>query len=344
MDKDTLLLIEDLYEEGFTAGTKATQDVRAILGGDTFYCYRITSSKIWDYMRSVVRFLASLPSIYGAGHVVVQYPFYTNRRFSGFCYRLLPSKAIILLHDIGSLRYELPQKNVKAEISCLNRFSTLIVHNEHMEKWLREQGATVRMVRLGLFDYLVNPGCPAAGKTDQEKNRGHIYTVAFAGNLGKSPFLEKLISFCSGKLHFALYGLNATETLKNSGYYKGVREADVLPDVLEGDFGLVWDGDSEEECQKAEGRYLQYNCPHKFSLYMAAGIPVIVGEHTAMAGFVKEKHLGVCIQSLRELPECLSQITCSEYKSMQEHVSMVQKRVRAGSYLRDALGKCGINV
>lgn len=344
MAEHTLLLVEDLYEEGFTAGTKATQDVRTILGCDIFYCYRIHSSKMWDYLRSTVRFLISLPSIYGAAHVVVQYPFYTNWRFNEICYRLLPSDSVLLLHDIGSLRYEFPDKKVKAEIKHLNRFRTLIVHNESMEKWLLEQGSTSRLVKLGLFDYLVKPGDPPSEEGKERRNGKDLYTVAFAGNLGKSRFLEKLVPLCAGKLHFALYGLHATKMVKNSGYYKGVKEADVLPDVLEGDFGLVWDGDSEEECQNAEGRYLQYNCPHKFSLYMAAGMPVIVGEHTAMAGFVREHNLGICIQSLKELPERLSGVTSSRYREMQEQVRFVQNRVRAGTYLREALGKCGIEV
>ena len=70
MDKK-ILLIEDLYEEGFTSGTKARQDVRKIIDGDIFYCYIKKKSKIRDYAYSLFRLYASLPKIYARSQIVI---------------------------------------------------------------------------------------------------------------------------------------------------------------------------------------------------------------------------------------------------------------------------------
>ena len=112
--------------------------------------------------------------------------------------------------------------------------------------------------------------------------------------------------------------------------------------MLEGDFGLVWDGESLEEGQEAAGRYLRYNCPHKFSLYMAAGMPVIVGKQSAMAEITERETLGITVGSLRELPGKLAELSAEDYREMQENAQRIKERVRQGKYLEDALKKCGL--
>ena len=121
MDKK-ILLIEDLYEEGFTSGTKARQDVRKIIDGDIFYCYIKKKSKIMDYAYSLFRLAVSFPMLYARSRILIQYPFYANERFNKICYRVLPKKAVLLIHDISSLRYEMPEKAVQREIGMINQF------------------------------------------------------------------------------------------------------------------------------------------------------------------------------------------------------------------------------
>ena len=50
---------------------------------------------------------------------------------------------------------------------------------------------------------------------------------------------------------------------------------------MEGSFGLVWDGISVETCAGVYGEYLKVNNPHKTSLYLASGIPVIIWKEAA---------------------------------------------------------------
>ena len=100
MGEEKILLLEDLYEEGFTSGTKARQDVRAIINGDIFYCYLKKKSKIKDYAYSLVRLFFHLPMIYKRKKILLQYPFYSNEKFNRICYRILPSRAVLLIHEI----------------------------------------------------------------------------------------------------------------------------------------------------------------------------------------------------------------------------------------------------
>lgn len=106
---------------------------------------------------------------------------------------------------------------------------------------------------------------------------------------------------------------------------------------LDGQFGLVWDGDSIETCSGAYGAYLRYNSPHKASLYLAAGLPLIVWKESALASYVKEKGVGLCIGSLSGLGSILGRLTEDEYAGMLDNVARERKKIVHGEYLASAL-------
>lgn len=76
-----------------------------------------------------------------------------------------------------------------------------------------------------------------------------------------------------------LYG-NGFEPDKFEGQvdHKGYTRSDDLIATAEGEYGLVWYGSSLEGGVGPEGEYLQYNAPHKLSLYIRCGLPVIIGK------------------------------------------------------------------
>ena len=90
---------------------------------------------------------------------------------------------------------------------------------------------------------------------------------------------------------FNLYGVGYEKQNKNNICYHGSFDPDELPFVLEGSFGLVWDGDSAETCSGVYGQYLKVNNPHKCSLYLATGLPVIVWKESTVARIVKKQSL-----------------------------------------------------
>lgn len=72
------------------------------------------------------------------------------------------------------------------------------------------------------------------------------------------------------KFKFNVYG-TGTELgyLHKTVNYKGKFPPDELPDILDGNLGLIWDGSYNDEdeayCLK---NYTKYNNPHKLSLYI----------------------------------------------------------------------------
>lgn len=113
-----------------------------------------------------------------------------------------------------------------------------------------------------------------------------------------------------------------------------------LPSELKGDFGLVWDGTSAETCAGNTGEYLKYNNPHKTSLYLASGMPVIVWRQAAIADFVLENGVGIAVDSLYGLDHVIANISDEEYRTMCENVNRIGEKLRSGYYFMNALEKC----
>ena len=105
-------------------------------------------------------------------------------------------------------------------------------------------------------------------------------------------------------------------------------------------FGLVWDGASIDKCDGNWGEYLKWNNPHKFSLYMACGIPVFVWKKSALATFVKQNEVGIVINSLKEIENIFKNMTKKDYIKYVKNVEKIQKRVIEGQFLNDAIEKC----
>ena len=110
-----------------------------------------------------------------------------------------------------------------------------------------------------------------------------------------------------------------------------------LPEKLEGSFGLVWDGASLDACEGRQGEYLRYNNPHKLSLYMAAGLPVILWRQSALADFVEQSGVGLLTDSLQDLDGLIRSVSPARYDRMCRQAELTGADVRRGAYLTTAL-------
>ena len=126
---------------------------------------------------------------------------------------------------------------------------------------------------------------------------------------------------------------------KSGVIYKGQFSPNDLLKHLDQDFGLVWDGNSIETCDGRYGNYLRYNNPHKASLYLSMGIPVIIWKEAALAKFISKNNLGITIDSLNNLDKVLDQITENEYKTMKSNVLRISEKLRNGSNILNAVEK-----
>ena len=235
----------------------------------------------------------------------------------------------LFVHDVKTLRTNTPDnldagKFNRNEIKLFNRYDGLIVHNDQMKAWLHDHGVTVPMISLGIFDYL-NPQ-PINRMTNFDKN------VNFAGNLYKPVFLTKL----STKTKFVVYGINPLE-YGPSIDYRGSKTPTEIPRFLTENFGLVWDGESLDKCSGIDGNYMRYNNPHKTSLYLSSGIPVITWKKAAIADFIMANHAGIVVDSLTNIDAVLSAISKTQYNQMKSNAETIAHRLRTGYYTKHAL-------
>lgn len=183
------------------------------------------------------------------------------------------AKVIVLIHDLGSFRRK--ALTVAQEIKRLNHADYIIAHNEKMKKWLEDNGCKAKLGVLEIFDYL------SESKATPKPNVKKPYSVLYAGalNVRKNTFLYEVGEYIHS-FSFNLYG-NGFEIDKAKGKehfkYMGFVKSDDLIATTQGDFGLVWDGFSASACTGNFGEYLQYNNPHKTSLYIRCELPVIIG-------------------------------------------------------------------
>ena len=240
----------------------------------------------------------------------------------------ISNKSILIVHDVESWRFEESRID---DFDVLNNANVLIVHNDKMKNRLIESGVNKpHMIILDLFDYLLD------NQVDRKKYKK---AVVFAGNLKKSKFF--LNEYINTKRNYDLdlygVGIKENEKLPMRTHYHGGFSPEELPNVIDRGFGLVWDGDSIDTCSGKLGEYTRYNNPHKLSLYIAAGIPVIVWKYAAIAEFVEKNRIGYCVESLKDIDKLLNNISSDEYKILQNNIKPLQKRITKGDFLTKAL-------
>lgn len=244
-------------------------------------------------------------------------------------------KIVLLVHDINSLRPDssIPVKEKKRqqkeESELFNIADQIILHNNVMINYLVNRGIPrSKLINLKIFDYL----------SPINSNKKIIFkrVINIAGNLDpkKSKYLSQLNTI---NCNFILYGPNYHSLKYKNIDYRGSLAPDKVPKVLNKGLGLIWDGTEITTCSGVSGEYLKYNNPHKLSLYLSSGIPVVIWSKAAEAEFVKENKVGFLIDSLDELPVLLQSISSSEYTSLIENVQKVANNLKKGMFTKAAL-------
>ena len=331
----------EINYRGNHAGTKARNDVEKIISGlgakpiNTKRLELTTDDKderiytniknrfvYWRYFRDIKRIRDVV--------VLIQYPMLSFDIDFDYISKLSEHNRILfLVHDIHSLRLH-DEKQIYRELELLNKGFGVILHTENMRKRLLELGLRVRYVGLlEYFDYLYD------GELSEEDE-----AIVFAGNLEKSVFLHDVIDSNNNNL-FRLYGSGwKSEYCKNKNVeYCGSFLPDIVPGKLKGKFGLVWDGDSINGCSGRLGEYTKINSPHKFSLYLASGLPVIVWKEAAIAPFVLKEKLGVALTNISDLDTKLNKITDKEYQDMKKNVLRFRRSITNGEHFREIVSK-----
>lgn len=324
--------------KGNNAGTKAGRDAIEIAIKSNYKFIKLYSpsgnhTSIVNFIDGFFNSLSLYRQLESGDIVFLQYP--VNRLLMKLIFRILSKiniHIITLIHDIDYLRgIPLGRKGVEGmknlELSLLRQSEYIICHNKFMMNALRNAGLKNKLKSLRIFDYLYTGNDAMASDDDK---------VIIAGNLAeqKAGYLYKLKD---QGFKLSLYGSNLVNKFQNSNFvYHGSFPPDVLIEHLEGSYGLVWDGDECDTCSGAYGNYLKINNPHKTSLYLAAGLPVIVWKESALYPFVMENEVGFGVNSLYEIE---NEIKNHNWSHLKDNVQKVQNKIRNGEYLKQVLSE-----
>lgn len=340
-----------------TAGFKARDDSEVIFERAGMKSINIVSnsverqkgtvfSKILTHIRVKKNWQNKLKGLKAGDILFVQFPVVDHSLFMYKVFRKLVKRnvdVILLIHDLELLRWSLRSDSSKKtkfrlqreETSILDCATKVIVHNNKMRDYLSELGIKKdKMVNLEIFDYLHDN----FDVSEKQKSYSKNGPVVIAGNLReyKAGYAYHL----PDNYPFNLYGIDYTGTVNKKIRYFGSFLPDELLNVLEGGYGLVWDGNQIDTCSGTYGSYLKINNPHKTSLYLSIGLPVIIWSQAALADFVKKNNCGFVIDSIEDIKQKVSELSEDDYSTMLDNARKISQKLTAGYYTNRAIARC----
>ena len=340
-----------------TAGVKARMDVETILDRLGFSTIEVSSAiydrdkltgvdKIKTHYELYLLWKKKLDILKKDDWVYIQFPLIEHTVMFALIVKRLEKKGIhvcMIIHDVESIRLVLREdvsfkQKFRLKLEETNAFkkcSKVIVHNDKMKFFMNKRMKVPenKMVVLGIFDYLIyNYDSELMNKRNMRKDGPVI--IAGALSKHKAGYIYQL----PNNSNFNLYGVNYERIkVQENVNYMGAYDPVELPYILQGSFGLVWDGDSINTCAGIYGTYLKINNPHKISLYLASEIPVIIWEGAALADFVKKHQCGITVKSLTEISKIIDQISEEEYRILKYNAVQIGQKLREGYFLKKAI-------
>lgn len=285
-------------------------------------------SRFWVKLVGVLRIL---PVLKRGDVLCLQYPMKKFYYTACFLAHLKGAKTATIIHDLGAFRRK--KVTPERERHLLSKTDFLIVHNPTMMKYIQEQDFKGKIYNLQIFDFLADV------PTRQYDAPHSPWRLVYASNLRRwrNEFIYGLKDIVDG-WEIDLYGPGYEDEDKviDGIKYHGKLSENELMQQVEADFGLVWDGSSFDECSGDWGSYLRINNPHKTSLYLRAGIPVIVWSQAAMAPFVKANRVGIAVDSLRDIGKQLRALSKEDYAEMKTNALRMSKLLAEGHFAKQA--------
>ena len=279
--------------------------------------------------------LTGMARIKSGDILLLQYPMSRYYRMVCRVAKWRKAKIITLIHDLRAFR----NKSITAQTENrhLSDSDVLLTHNGKMRQWLSDHGCRVPMVDYTIMDYLHGESGAAPVPIDGK------YSMYYVGNLSyrTNGFLYELAALMPDT-DFYFYGLNPdTERIGRlpNVSYMGFRADSEIIASHKGDFGISWYGTSLDSGVGDVGEYMEYNNPHKVSLYLRCNTPVIVWDKAGRADFIEAENIGIKVGSLRDIKSAFERISPDDYRKMTENVERVNRKLKNGAYLEEALQK-----
>lgn len=232
---------------------------------------------------------------------------------------------VLITLNIDYLRYKDADK--EAIIESLNESSVIISLSRRLSRQLRLDGVSPDrpIVELLLHDYLVNQNVrpPMFEKT-----------VIFAGSPYKTPYIQDWPNLTPVDIFAREKEATALDINANNVNYIGYVHPDMIPRMLNYGFGLAFDAASKA------GDFATYqtmNLSHKVSMFLAAGVPLIINAKAASAETIEAANAGILINDIEEIDSALESINEHDYAEMVAGARRLGELVRTGFFYRQVI-------
>lgn len=264
--------------------------------------------------------------------VVVQFPMWTHLNFQAEFFDTILSvesvKMVCLIHDVPTWMFTKGEEEYDREndfwLNQLKKFDLIMVANEKAGHKLQEDGVDVPMIPMYIWDYLYN------GPRQEKKFIKKLYYV------GGRDIVDTTYN---GSTPLYIYDRNVESQVLESGSvtWLGRKPSDEIVSTMDGGFGVVVTENLKEKSNMNFVYYNQFNNPTKLSMYLAAGLPVIVSSKTYHAQMVKEQGIGLVVDDLNQIDTILASMTAQNYQKMLDNVRFWQEAVSEGFFIKRAL-------
>ena len=270
------------------------------------------------------RFDGLIAGISAGDLVICQFPTWNGLEFERGLVRHIKAyhgRIVIFIHDLEAVLSENRRSMLQDTLGLYNEAELLIVPSYGMKQFLINQGirAGMKFIVQEAWDYTTTLRSMRPGKLKRE--------IHFAENPDRFYFLRTWSYEVLLKV-YAEQEIRGGDYVQSMGWLSSER---LLLELSEGGFGLVWYGD---ECGH---QYLSMNGSINFSVYLAAGIPVIVPRGISNQCMIEENHLGFIVDTLDEAAEIVKNITEQEYQEYASAVAKFSDLIKDGYFTRKCL-------
>ncbi len=317
---------------GVNGGTKAKRDAATILekAGWTIFDTSVSGSRT-ARARQLLGHVLKLLTLRRSSLFFVQFPLYTGKGNLFLAEIILRRyRTVVLLHDVERLRPDMRQISRENLIE----HAEAIISTGSLQNRLSRKAGKLHSTKLEAWDYLVEPEFQPCRWSARGK-------ILLAGSLHPAK-LTWLYRSDVRRPALLLYGNDYKPGQTKFGdEYRGPFDASNFKANEDIGWGLVWDGSKVDSVDTADD-YERVNQPHKVSLYLACGLPLIVWNEAAIAAFVTENRCGVTVSSLGEIEQVLVGLSDDECGTLRENAVRLGQKAREGAYLRQALARLGL--
>lgn len=232
--------------------------------------------------------------------------------------KLYNIKIVIFIHDVIPLMFSGNFYLMEYTIDYYNKADVIIAPSQAMIDRLREYGLTVeKTIVQGMWDHPTDaPMAEASFKKE----------IHFPGSPTRFSFVKEW----TYDIPLKLYTWQDEELPQMVERFPYRPDEQLLMEMSEGGFGLVWMDDHDKD-------YQTLYCPYKLGAFLAAGIPVIVQEGIANQELIEKNNLGFVVTSIEEAVAKINAMDEEQYQDLVRSVRQFNPILRQGYFTRRLL-------